>query len=782
MSIGKSVRSVGLVRPLLSAHGGHAMSNSERDLDPQEETAPGLADQRPGETPEEGAVRRTEGGLVEGEPDRRSADKEMPLQAMNGDETDAAGAEVERDEGLKSSYEKAASSVAQSERLIPDAGTDPTAKDASQRASRDSNRAGRGIHFVGRDSVQAGRDVSYYGATVEEPEFNEVPSETLARLHAIFVEPSGYREALGVGLGVHQVQVFLVYGADRSGKWPSAVNLARELSESRQSGTSEDTPRVYQYSRPTSSELSLAEAMRSDDLPESAVVLVKDCFERNVRPEELEAAELEELLVPLRKKKSILVLTGDLAREHLEALSVVKLAAQITQLRKVLVKHLEYGIWYEGLPLREEQIEPVVNRWWNRLRPHLATPFHIRQFCSKLAQVLSDTKEERSLDKVLLPVARAVAIGGSQASRSWFEALLPNEKLFSLLVYLFDGAERRWLEELGRQLVRRFRVARFEWFSDPREHGLEDARERIQAIEQGGRVELEDRLYEREVRWQIENRQHLLWDALEFLVGLDPLGAWAEGWKRQALGVALGRLGIHDHTRLEATLQDMAADSDKLRAVVPGYALQEMVRGELGTESRFVIQLLAAWIRSRNHRIMWAAAAALWRVYLAIRNADGDGQRRPVKDEVFRLLRQLGTSLNSFEVIEQEGKSREARKSAGSSDETLERRRRQRIWGINFLCVVEAMRRITLADPERAAPEVALWILQGNDSQPDLGRRTVRVVYETFAKAQYKPSEVQQAPLLNLLSPLLEKASDESLDAEMVFLTLRSWLRWPGLA
>lgn len=642
---------------------------------------------------------------------------------------------------------------------------DPQTESATGTGSEETAQGVPGESFrAGRDGYIADRDINIInGAAVEQAEFGKLSSETLARLEAVFVEPAGYLEALNAAFAPREARVILVHGTDHSGKWTCAVNLAREIARGR-FGASREDPRLFQYARPSRSEIPLAEAMESEDLPERSVVLLKDCFERNVRSEELEASDVDRVLEPLLRNDCVLVLTGDLPLERLEDLAVVDLAASLPDLREVLSKHLRYAVLREGLPLPEEEIEGLVGRSWSRLRPHLVTPFHIRQFCAKLAQTLSDVAEQRPVKALLLPLAKSVAIGGSQVARSWFDSLRPNERLFSLLVFLFDGAERRWLEELSHELVCRLRAARFEWLSDPRVHGLEDVRERIQAIEQGGRLEFEDRIYEREVRRQVGNLRHLLWDTLQFLVDLAPIEDWAQGWKRQALGVALGRLGVHDRPRLTANLCKMGTDGERRRAVVPGYALQEMARGE-PEDLDFVMELLGRWIiRSRDHRLMWAAAAAVWRVYLALHGREDDGQTGPARDALLQLLGRLATRLNDF------------------LSDPREHEDRGRIIGANFSCVVEAMRRITLADPARAVPVVGKWILAVDKNQTQVSRRVARAVFETFARGRNRPGLANQQALLGLVSPLLEKAGDESLDLETVFLTLRAWLQSPELA
>jgi hypothetical protein len=629
-------------------------------------------------------------------------------------------------------------------------------------AKRDGYSAGRDLKYIGRDNFAPGRDINF-GSPPENPKFDEIAVASMDRLCAVFVEPPGYRlilqDVLRESASFDRAGILLIHGPDHAGKWTCAVNIASQLSR-----------KVFEYSRPKESGITLWAAMDETDLPEESVVILRDCFERNVKREELEAARVEEILRPLRKKKIILVLTGDPPGD-LEPLSVIPLSSQVENLHNVLESNLRYWVEHEGLLLSGDQVQEILGLW-SKLEPFLATPFHINQFCSKLSRVTLDDKRKRALE--LVRIAKEVALGGRQATRGWFDALQPNEKFFGLLVYLLAGAERRWLEELGRQLVVQFWGTGFKWLSDPREQGLEDVREAIQTVERGGRLEFEDRLYEREVRWQVKNRQHLIWDFLNFLIDLEPKEAWSEGWKRQALGIALGRVGIHDHPRLEEILRDMGEDGDKQRAVIPGYTLQEMVREQPETEAKFAWHLLEAWIRSRSHRLMWAAGAASWRVYLAAYNSDVGDLILSLKSRVLKLLQLLGANLAAFDMP--------AAKVEGGTDAAQRalKKKKEAICRTNSQCVVEAMRQITLADPKLGAAELGQWMLRGKRGVPSLGCMTVRALYETFSRAQNRPNTAQQAPLLSLLSPLLE-TSEESLSVEATFLTLRGWLSWPEL-
>lgn len=706
--------------------------------------------------------------------------KQGPLEDSSSEAAPASGTGEAPAEGAgdpeSTAYEEAVDEIEDPEEA-PDGR--PTSEQAERDEASRNDRAGRDRYLAWQmditrgDTLAPGRDlnISYLSST-EKPEFPAISGRLLFRSRDLFVAPPGYEGLLQRTEEVEQRRLILVSGPDHSGKWTCAQNLASELSE-----RLSEPLRIVQYARPRTSELSLSAAVRSESFPNHALVLLRDCFERNVRREELEAAQAQDLREILREKESVLILTGDLERGHLASLDVLSLAAPVEDLHEVFRKNLEYLVKQNEVLLGDQEVVELLNSdLWRDLRPHLATPFHIHQFCSRLSAVVSEARDSRrGFTTLLIRAAQEVAIAGGQAARAWFDNLHPNERFLALLIFLFAGAERRWLEGLERDLIGRLRADDLTWFSDPRKHGLEDARERIHTIEQGGRLEFEEALYERELQRQAENWMHLLWDTLDFVVSLEPRDAWREGWKRQAVGIALGRLGLHDLSRLVATVEEMAGDPGRLRAVVPGYAFQELIRQGEGGAERTVFRVLRAWIRSCDHRQMWSSGAALWRVYLAGRDVDDQEQSRRLKDRTLNLLRLLAMSLTSFELPDRadRGTSEKIRDRAGDVGD-----RRWRIQSTNFWCVVVAMRQITLADPERAASEIKKWLESGEVSLVKPARRTVRTVYEAFARGGYKPSEKERVPLLRLVPTLLERASERSIDVEVVFLTLRAWLRW----
>ncbi|MEM9553701.1 MAG: hypothetical protein AAGC60_05535 [Acidobacteriota bacterium] len=632
-------------------------------------------------------------------------------------------------------------------------------EDLYSAAGRDVYTAGRDIKVASRDSIEAGRDVNIYGET-ELVKFDSLSLVELSRLKDVFVRPEGFSAARRQ---IESERVLLVFGVNHTGKWACAANLALRFSKE-----------VQRYPRRPNSVAPLLDVAVNESFPSDAAVLVQDCFPGSLRRRDLETSGLAELKEILKKKNSVLILTGEVAGEEVADLPVLKVSAQVEDLKEVMRRHLLYYREQGGIELRDEQVEFLLGEGWDRLETLLQAPFQINKFCLSLVGRAVGEQDGDSWQEALLRWATEIALAGRLATRAWFDRLPRNDKLFALMAFLFTGAERRWLENLHRGVVRRLKGEELR-FVDPRENGLEDTLERLNLEEIGGRLEFQDRSYLLEIEQQVRNRHHLLWDVIAPFLELNQVGeeeGWGEPWKRQVLGFGLGRIGIHDPAKLLRSLDEMAADGNKLRAVIPGYAFQQIV-WQGAPRSDWALDLLTTWIYSWDHRKMWAAGAALWRVYLAALGVAEESVQRKLLDETLARLRKLGVCLGRFnvEVVrrESEGESEVAQRL---------RRLRMRIWGANFRAVVVAMWHVVLADPLRGSEELAQWLRQSNDLLVSLGRRTGREIFESLSLKLQRPSSTLLECLPKIVGPLLEQASDDSHDVEIALLTLRAWLHW----
>lgn len=668
-------------------------------------------------------------------------------------------------------------------------------------AEGDVNTAGGNVSTVGRDKIDDAGDVTIDNSVnntfaTEQPTFEPVSPTSIAKLTRVFVKPHHYGALLqdlkrrlqvdsneedsrgDEGQRQQERRVVLVHGPDHSGKWACAVNLAVDLAKTpgvlplpQEGATTEDYrpwDRVLRYGRPRESEIPLASAVSK--FPERSIVLLQDCFERNVRLGEIEGSEVDDLTEILFRKKSLLILTGALASD---SPMIAKLKAKLTEgrLHRVLRSHVDYLIETEELLESDERVDLVLEKeLWARLSNYLKTPYHVDQFCSALPAASPEIKAEG-----LIRIARQRAAGGMHAARTWFDGLKPNERLHALLIYLFSGAERRWIEALGREMISRLFSDGCTWLSDPLAEGSEDVRERIHAVEEGGRLEFKEQIYEQELRRQVGNRQHLLWEMLEPLVEFDPRDGWSEAWKRHALGVALGKVGEHDLARLEKALDAIASDSEWSRAVVPGHAFHELVRQDSRASRAFVFGRIQSWISSKDHCLQWSAGAALWRVYRAVSynsGADASAVVVSAKNRVLDLLRLLVFHVDNIKLPD----------SQGREDKKRREKEKQGYRNKNLSCVVEAMRQLVLIDAGHAAGKLNVWLENGTTDLKNVAKWSVRAIFATMASEQRKPSQEQRGSLLSFVPPLLSVASDESRDVQTMVLTLRGWLRWPGVA
>lgn len=634
-------------------------------------------------------------------------------------------------------------------------------------SGRDTHIGGTRTNHVHGDQENIWGD--YYDNSVtseskEAPAFDPLPKSTASRVAELFVEPTNYKHPANL-LGDTTNRIILVHGADRTGKWTCAVALAMEIVgwHAEQASSDEESPlEIVEYSRQPHSDLSLIEAMRAEELPESAVILLRDAFEQNIRPEELEPNRLDSLAQQLGDQ-SYLIITGDLSQERLGSLLLPKINAQVQDLKEVLRKHLTAAVANHEIALNKVQLDRLVATW-PHLKQSLTTPFEIQRFCSDLC--LQDLPQQlNALPSVAIRIAKDIGTGLRRAVRKWFDDLSPNEQLLASLVYLFPRAQRRWLEALGHRLVSQLRESGLSCYSDPRELGLDDMRARIHAAGHGQYLQFEDRAYEAEAQRQVLNRQHLLQEPIRRLRKLTPEEDWRQPWKRKLLGMALGRLGLHDVHWLNPILEELATKKEMWRAVVAAYGLEEIFRQDPGAGYRLVKKVLQSWIQSKNPCKMWTASAALWRLYETTLDFETPGERRDPQDQFIRFLVIL-TRENHFLRLkaQQDGKQ-------GSEFDRVE-------W-----CIADALKRLLLFDSQAVLEMLQTWLSDTKTHHSvAVGRKTIRKVTEKLASDRTKPSRLEQIVYLTLLGPLLKAASEKTLVVRMVFLTLRGWLQWPEVA
>jgi hypothetical protein len=572
-------------------------------------------------------------------------------------------------------------------------------------------------------------------------------------------------------------RVLVVHGAEHAGKLASALAATAEL-----------VPKVganlFTYRRKPHEAGSLLEVVRSKMWLQRSLVVLEDAFDKNVGLAELEGAELDQLTEVLVAKKSYLVLTTELSQDDLKAIEAARLFVQVGELREVLTKHLAFfgaGVRDQ----RQKQIEGAVLEAWSRLQDLLKTPFHINRFCDRL-------RDLANLDAASLEaLARSVGQVDARAMRLWFDGLSSNEKLVAMLIYLFEGLNAGALEELASQVVLRLRGEGFEWVLDPRQLGFKSLLEAVQADGEQGEVEFEDAAVRDAVAWQTLNRQALLWSVLEPIIGeTGTASMWADPVRRAALGTAVGRMGLTDRRKLSGALDRWARSRDSLPrrkadsvASLAGVAMAEALRRAPKSQAGPLMAKIRSWIDSKDPGLVWAAGAAIWRIYVATLGQGMDERAPSLRAELKEQLRELvhvsvdlgGETYRRIvaEVRERKLDKQATRKEVG--------RRLYELGGQVRACAIYALERIGRTDLAEMVAMLLEWMADAHQQEV---RRVVLVAAQRTFKGlillEVEPPREKYLPLLRLIDRLFATTSGSSAVCRDLCGWLAAWLRWEG--
>ncbi|HEX6900950.1 MAG TPA: hypothetical protein VF789_14600 [Thermoanaerobaculia bacterium] len=474
-------------------------------------------------------------------------------------------------------------------------------------------------------------------------------------------------------------------------------------------------------------------------------------------------SDLEEAL---EGKECFLLVTT--RTEDAGAFQFAQVNARVRDLKRVLEAHLRYLRGQENWALGDELVAGLLAKW-PALKKNLHNPAQIERFCRRLAEQPPRNAEE------IERLAEQAAVAGRRALQEWFGGLRSNEKLLAMLVYLFSGSERQFLEEIYRRSVRGLRAEGLVWLEDPRQIGFDDMLEAVEVQDLGGLIEFKDPEFEEEVAAQVENWSHLIWSILNPLVkDVRPGEDWDTWQPRRGLGNALGRVSFHDQKSFAAAVGHLAGQGWEKAAVVAGYALEEAVRRDFTMHSRPVTEALRSWIDSGKPTLMWAAGASLGRVFAATLGKDAnEGTVSAFQGKLIHLLQRMVVRSESFS---EESRAEIERQGDG---EVLNRTLRK--WGFsNRKCAWRTASRIVSLDSSRA-PLLGLWLQDEKEFLRKVAREAIKLIFEGLTEPHYKPGDARHRPFLDLVEPVLAATGKDKhgqLLVEQVFLALKSWLRW----
>jgi hypothetical protein len=596
----------------------------------------------------------------------------------------------------------------------------------------------------------------------------ELTPGTLNRIRETFVPWTGF-EAEGRRLRAANRRLLVIAGDPGTGRFTAAVWLGLKLLAERPQSRIVPLP-------PAETIADLRDWAWAPDRQRNTVYVMQRTSGAHGLAALLDSSVVEmasrRLLEELNSWLILVLRRQDLDHLHLpvEVLSVSHLDPE--QLRQALDLHWKWlRVCEPGWELgaSEARVRDAIQQLVAVTeKPCFSSVPQILRFLGRLPEFLNQrpSDNDQTLGESLETLARSMA---EEVTQAWFDGLSDNERFLALLVMALEGFRREDLENL---YCREALALRKEsgLLEDPRAGGFEDLYRRINVqvcprlivirshrgtgdkfeIQQ---LEFTHENYRREVLRQMRSRHHLLWGVVRSVLTAD-LGTMIAPWQapqRQLLGEVVARLGIHRPNDLEEVLRQLALHKDGIVASIPGYVLRGVCRLD-EPDYRFVRRVLAHWVGSGNTDLVWAAMAALWRVYVEVGRQraalDSADRKAPALDGLIDELEERVTEIVQSDVI-------------GNLESRLSPRDDFVSYGLE---------RMFEALPARTATLVRHW-LGGRDRLQRAGRRAAPRFYEANREATTL-SEPRFQALTDLVAPALR------LDRTGVDRTLEVLLGW----
>lgn len=614
--------------------------------------------------------------------------------------------------------------------------------------------------FVGRDKVSIRNHYKFVtesreGEADHRIKLVDVVTETVEKARQLFVEPPGYLRFIGRHRSLEH-RVLLINGPEHTDKFGCAVAVGVDLFQS------EDLPEFYIYQRRATSSHTLLDFVNYEGLPKNAIFILEDAFETGLGLSDLPEKFVATISHKLRERACLLILTSSYPDERIAELTAVDhLNARVADPRDVLRKYLEYYRELNGHQLPETLVK-LAERNETELIHKLPSRLQIEQFCIQLSHLTiesgSNVEDEDSRVKKMIALADRVGNTSQERLRQWFGRLSLNQKLFAMLVVLMPNLGFLSLTEFYVEAVKRLLDRKQAdtdvvlAFHDPREEGVLEILSSINAVETASlQIQFTSPAYRREVRRQIRSYYPLLWSLVDLILEFVDFFKRAEHWElRRELGRAIGIIGVEHRSRLTELLSRIAASDYRGVQVVAGYALAEI--GKSKRHHQFVTDLLSGWAKSGQVKLMWTAAASVWRVYgniaeelpptESIRNgpvAETEEHFDPLS-ELARLLTYLARTSADDDVL-------------GS--------------------VIHAIRMVARNHAAHMVDVIQVWLNSDESEQLSLmGRVAAFDLFSENRRLDVPPTRRQHQPLLALVRSLLAS------EREMLELVMSRLLMW----
>jgi len=354
--------------------------------------------------------------------------------------------------------------------------------------------------------------------------FNPLTLLSLKQHSALFVDPPHFPQQPEDD----KQRLFMIVGAEGSGKKIAAVNLAVRISQQEQmlnqssnDSTRETLPiKIYQHRESIPFDLN---TILSE--PESSgIFIILDVHQYRVKADDFASDKVDYYNAQLRKHKAYFIFTADEQKfERIQEIGIKPYSTQGVMLESVIKTHENYYLKADQIP--DQPLVVHLRRPETRQElEKLKTPKNIGIFFQNLTRAsLRDGEESNEVKRLIQSILR----NDTPELRRWFRGLPMNIKLFVMtMASLLDNnytIDRFAAEELYFAFIQKVRqkpgLDRESVFTDPRIVGFDDVIATANMFFEDTTLTFNsDELRESILSHEIDSYQSLLWILAEMLV------------------------------------------------------------------------------------------------------------------------------------------------------------------------------------------------------------------------------------------------------------------------
>lgn len=451
----------------------------------------------------------------------------------------------------------------------------------------------------------------------------QVSLEKYAEQIEHFVPPPSYSHVINKLNQSSEYHIIAISGKKKSGKRTFAINLADWILKEK---LDKNRARTIWFYTDRRVDQTLLNFVYDENIRENSIIIIREIFQQNLLSEQVDRDHIDDYIEILKRKNVYLIFTASEPdeKEQLALNHYLEGKTNGISLEDVFRKYLETFFSQEEAPNEFQVLYNYLedSNKFKELKQEYDSPGKLRSLFDKL---LDDSEWLEGNGEKLEELISKPRV---QAARTWFSKLTPlNPRLYVFFVFLFDSLDPQIIDEIYIDAVLYLRdnlgLNSLDQFIDPRQIGRTELHLQIGIHERGLSLEFEEEAYRQTVMGQLDNYYWLLWSLKDFFVeNIKSLKDKDNNYyreyserriRRDALAIALGRIGIYYPSALKDLLNYLVSQEDTFVVVSATTILQTLA--QTGLHDDFIVEVLEKWSKSKDFDRVWATCLTIDRFY-----------------------------------------------------------------------------------------------------------------------------------------------------------------------